>query len=259
MMKNLLLSSFIFLFLSCSKQQPAPPIDSNKKALAEATIANDDSTLNLKDKAQFENIQIKASEPIAMASSNNVAVPILLEERYEDKGFPDHSFVNISIVLENESKAKLLFHQTMVIKHIQVFEPQVESVVTRDNFYPPDESDSIYNRTWPREFEGLIFFEACRFQNKKCDYQRLYCYDLKNDRLRQLSPENADVMEYRFFKGTSRVLITYSLDNNQDGVFGELEDQNISLVDFRSTTSQATLLLPLDSLKEFKREYSTAN
>lgn len=259
MMKLLMSLLSLLLLFGCAQKDPSPKPPAEKVALAEAVNSNNDSTLALKDKAKFENIQFQMSEAILLGSSNNIAIPVLLEERYVGKGFPDHSYVNIAVILDQQPQAKLLFHETMIIRRIQVYEPKVDRVLTQDQFYQEDESDSIYKHIWARQFEGLLFFEACRFQNKKCDYQRLYCYDLKNDHMRQLSPENVSVVEYRFFKGTSRVIITCSMDSNQDGIFEENEDQNMSIVDFRSESSQATLLLPLDSLKQFKREYSIAN
>jgi hypothetical protein len=245
-------------FLGCAKekQQPSKPIDPKRKQLAEAVATNPDSSLDLKEKARLENLRIEIGEAISFPCTKNIAIPLLLEENFIDKELYQ-SFFNIAILRPGEELADLLFDESVFVENIETYGAQTEGMSTWSNFQTygiehfKEEAEN-YEWKWPAEFEGLIFFELYRFKGKERDYKRLLCYDLKNDALRQLSPENAHVVNHRFFKGSSQVLITSRLDSDHNGKFENLDDQNISLVDFRRPEVPSSLLLPLDSLRKFK-------
>jgi hypothetical protein len=51
------------------------------------------------------------------------------------------------------------------------------------------------------------------------DLKSLYIYSLKEDRLRIISGERADVAQYEFISGSKDILVRLGVDYNEDGKF----------------------------------------
>ena len=242
---NILCFAFI---LGCQNQSNNRLND--RKGLNEAVLNNPDSSLNESGRYYYENTKIQFGEPISFNSTANIAIPIILEQKYVDKGMPKHSYFNIAIIDKDNQVKKLLFQSSVVIDNILTFERQ-------------NDFDDIYNyyedyQDFSEDYNSLIFFDLWKFKDRKKDYKRLFVYNLKTDELRQLSPENSNVTGWNIFNNQSRMLIHYQFDSDKNGIFDKKDDENMLFVNPNDSTEYDELF-DLEVLKKIKTQVAKEN
>ncbi len=247
-MKIILLGLIICIFYGCKDKKDQNL--KNREGLNEAYKNNSDSTLSESSKYYYENTKIEFGQPIAFKSTNNIAIPIILEQKYVDKGMPKHSYFNIAIVNTSNVVTKLLFEHSVIIDNVLTFERQTDF----DDVYYYDDDQ----RTFSKEYNSLIFFELWKYENRKKDNKRLFVYDLENDKLNQLSPEHCNVTNWNIFDNQSKILIHYQFDSNNNGVFDERDDENMVMVNLKDTIKSKELF-DLEKLKKIKLKVAKKN
>lgn len=177
--------------------------------------------LNDLEKKRFENLNISEGKPIAFRSCNAIAIPLVPEERYQDKGERIPSYFNIAVLGADASRASLVFDKPVYIDHICIFEYGIAEDGKQRYHKDEDEGYSTH-------FNSLIFMELYNYTDFKKGKRKLLVYDLKNDKLTQLSPDSADLQKWYVFNGSSRILMYCNFGTE------DTPDENILFSDFRS-------------------------
>lgn len=233
--------SFIIFFILLFFANCNNPVTINqqRKELEEAVKKNGDTTLSEDARYYFENLKVEFSTPISFSTAENIAIPILLKESYVDKGVSDYSYYNIAIVDKSNQVKRFLFDNSVIIQKVKIFQEKTirDGINSRegdydDGYYEEEtrQNEKIEKQWTEEHFENLIFFTAAVYQNRSAGNQRLYVYDLKNDILRPLSPENAHVKNWNYFKGKDEIIIYFQYDDNNDKVYNLKDDENLLLV-----------------------------
>ena len=221
-----------------------------KERLIEAYKNNSDSTLSESNKYYIENTKIEFGQPISFKSTKNIAIPIILEQKYVDKGMPYNSYFNIAIIDTSNSVKKMLFEYSVIIDNILTFEKQTD--YDGEYYYEDDE------RIFSKEYNSLIFFDLWKYNNRKKDYKRFCVYDLENDKLKQLSPDSCNVTSWNIFDNQSKILIHFQFDSDKNGKFDNNDDENMILVNPRKDINSKELF-DLQKLKKIKLQVADEN
>ena len=195
--------------------------DTRQTALEKKAAGNEDSTLNNLEKKRFENLNISEGKPIAFSSCNAIAIPLELEERYVEKGERIPSYFNSAVLGADASRSSLVFDKPEYIDRICIFEYNIAEDGKQRYYIAEDEGYSTH-------FNSLIFMELYNYTDFKKGKRKLMVYDLKNDKLTQLSPDSADLQKWYVFNGSSRILMYCNFGTEYD------PDENILFGDFRS-------------------------
>jgi len=248
----LILTSLLFFLCSCYEKPEEKP-DKSRQELEDAVNKNKDS-IDRNTKYYIENTRISFGTPICLKSTENMAIPIILDEIYMDKEMNQYSYFNIAVVDSTNYMKKLLFDESVVIEDIKVFEDRKEYVY---NEYSEEYSDGD-ERQYSGHYNSQVFFYIYKFKNRKTDYRRLFVYNLKTDKLTQLSPEKGNVQSWKAFNNHSKVLIYYKFDGNKDGKYDEKDDENLIMVDPNDFKKTAPLF-DLVKLKDIKYKVAREN
>ncbi|MCD4794881.1 MAG: hypothetical protein K8R54_16725 [Bacteroidales bacterium] len=247
-MRKLIIVIIVINIFSCNNQENKNL--NNREELIEAVNENTDPSLTESSKYYLENTKIEFDDPIAFKSTKNIAILVILEQKYIDKGIPNNSYFNIAIIDTSYTVVKLLFEESVIIDNVFTLEKQLEF----DDYYYLEEDQKKYSK----EYNSLIFFDLWHYKNRKKDYKRFFVYDLKNDNLKQLSPDNCNVISYNIFDNESKILIHYNFDSNKNGKFDEKDDENMVLLNpFKDIITKE--LFDLDRLKKIKLNVATEN
>lgn len=231
---SIIIFTALVVFTNCNNPIT---INNERKSLEEAVKKNGDTTLSEDARYYFENLKVEFATPISFSTAENIAIPILLKQSYVDKGVSDYSYYNIAIVDERNQVKKLLFDNSVVIKNMKSFQEKTirnidsENGRNYDDYGEGTNQDEKVEKNWAAEhFTNLIFFQAAIYKNRKEQNSRLYVYDLKNDVLRPLSPEKANVNSWDYFKGKDEIMIYFQFDDNDDKTYNSKDDENLLLV-----------------------------
>lgn len=240
----------VFLSLLACQNQSDNRLN-DKHGLDKAVLVNPDSSLTESGKFYYENTKIQFGKPISFESTENIAIPIILEQKYVDKGMPKHSYFNIAVIDTSNQVQKLLFKETVVIDNIQTFENQ-------NNYNEIYDYDEDYRRDFSDDYNALIFFDLWKYKERKRGYKRFYVYNLEKDELRQLSLENTNVTDWHLFNNQSKILIKYQFDSDNNGFFDKKDDENMILVN-PNDPIQYDELFDLEVLKKIKIQVAKEN
>lgn len=247
-MKKIIIGLLIVSLFSCKYEQNKQLND--KKALIDAVGDNKDSSLSKQSKYYLENTKIEFDDPIAFKSTRNIAVPVILEQKYVDKLMPNNSYFNIAIIDTSNTVVKLLFEESVIIDNVFTLEEKFEFTGT----YYEEEDKKKYSE----DYNSLIFFDLWYYKNRNRDYKRFCVYDLKNDVLNQLSPDNCNVISYNIFENEPKIFIHYNFDSNKNGKFDKTDDENMVLVN-PLIGLQSPGLFDLEKLKKIKLNVAVEN
>lgn len=216
----------------------------DKQNLNRAIEANPDSTLSKDGKYFYENSRIIFGEELSVASSARSIVPVSLDEKYVETSYmrgkkENYTSFNIAVIDSSHQFEKYLFDESVVIENISTYKQ------TLVNHLGSSKKDSLHGGNIA-PYTSLLFFNVWKFKNKKRDYKRLYIYDLKKDVLRQLSPDEAAVLYWRYYKNRHQLMIYCLFDSDQNGEIDQEDDQNIVIVDLRKVVKPAFLFTPQD-------------
>lgn len=232
--------AFLLLILACKGKEQPVTTASQKSALEKQAENNKDSTLNAVEKKRFENLNISEGEPIAFRSCDAIAIPLELEERYVEKGERIPSYFNIAVLRPGTSGASLVFEKPVYIEQIRVFEYSISE--DGEELYHSEE-DQHYSA----HFNSLLFLDVYNYVNFEKGKRKLLVYDLKNDKLTQLSPDSADLQKWYIFNGSSRILMYCDYGTR------EQPDENLTFADFRNFRTPVPAL-EKQRLLQMKRE-----
>ncbi len=239
-MKKKLLILLLPLFIGCGH-------DTNKnnsieeKNLVRDVSNNKDTSMSFRDKIKFENIDVGYSEPIAFASTNNIAIPLMLREKYIEKSETENHFYNIIVFSPSDSIGKLVFQESSIITKITTFE---KSIVVNDyKHYYYEENNKLFSEI----FNSLLFIEK-----KVNEFNVLYVYDLNHDILKQLSPYNYNLVSWYPLNGKTLIIMNCQLDDNNNGYFDKKDNERIFTIDFKNGVSSIEKKINISALKEIK-------
>lgn len=233
------------IFLGCNQ--------GDREGLDRAVANNTDSTLSKETKYYLENTKIEFGSPITFDSIDNILIPIIFDQKYTDKRMPKQSFFNIALIDSTDRVKKLLFEESVVIEGIKTL-----TYTSSGKFYEAREyvEKNISNFAYVDNY--LLLLNVWKYKDRKKDYRRLFVYDVKNDRLQQLSPEDGNVTDFHIFDKQSKILITYQFDSDKNDIFNEKDDENMVIVDPKSKPVHQPLF-DLDKLKEIKMQVAEEN
>ncbi len=243
--KKLLLILLLPIFVRCNneKKNDSP---SGMQKLYDAVKKNTDTTLTVDDKQIIENIKVGFDDPIAFTSTNNTAIPLILNQKFVDKGILENRYYNIIVISPYDTAGIMVFDTSGVIRKIKTFEKRIEINMDND-YYENDE------RIYSKDFNSLIFIEKQEFGTKGKGNFVLYVYDLKNKQLKQLSPSGFNLVKWFPLDGKSSIIMTCQCDDNIDGKYDGKDDERIFLADVRKGSSSLEKKIDLLKLKKIKK------
>jgi hypothetical protein len=233
------------LFIGCgndTKKETA----SEKKKLYEAVSNNKDTSLTVQDKIKIENINVGFDVPITFASTNNIAIPLILNEKYFDKGMQINEFYDILVISPTDSFGKLVFKEPGIIKKITTFDKRVMIDIEDGNY--EDEK-----KPFSKDFNSLLFIEKQSSSKNNKGNIVLFVYDLSQNLLKKLSPDNYNLVKWYPLDGRSTIIMTCQFDDNNDGKYNSMDDERIFVADFKKGSSAVEKKIDINKLKELKR------
>lgn len=248
-MRFTVLAIVLLFAVSCTNQKKKNL--TNREGLNQAFSLNEDTSLTESGKYFFENTKIEFGNPISFNSTQNIAIPIILEQKYVDKGIPRRSYFNIAIVDTSNTIKKMLFEESVIIDNLLTLEKQTDF----QNLYNYDDEEF---RVYSERYNSLIFFDLWMYKNRKRDYNRFFVYNLEKDELHQLSPDNCNVTGWNIFDNQSKIMIQYQFDSDQNGKFEKTDDENMIIIDPNSP-QKSTGLFDLEKLKKIKLQVAKDN
>lgn len=240
-----LLAIICLCLLSCTQfsVEEVKPLTASEK-LAKAVAENKDS-LALLEKIKIENTTVGFDMPIAFASTKNIAIPLLFDQDV-DKGVSETTYYNLLVISPGDSLGRLVFAQSDVIESITTFEKR-KQIDVEDFYYDEDE------RMFSDDFNSMLFLVMRKATGEYKPYKVLYAYNLANEQLSQLSPDNYNLESWYPIDGTSTLVINCQSDDNRDNRFDIKDDSKIFLADFKKGASSIEMKVDTYKLKEIKK------
>lgn len=247
-------SILFFIIIGCSTNEQK---DSKEDNLDEMAQRNNDSSLTIEEKYEFENLQIRFDRPIKFASTKNIAIPIIYEEIERDKMDYERTHFNVAVLSDTGSTPLLIFNDPVEISHIETIERRLLTRLETydyndDYYYNEDDEDEVVNLLDINPvFESLIFITVKRYCNPEYDCKVLYIYDLKNLKLYQLNDDQSDFISWTSINDDSKIMVKYHIDNNHDNKLDDKDDENFMIYDLNSH-SVSPPVFDIDALRLMK-------
>lgn len=225
--KMLFLSLVLAFFSACN---PSADEKSKGELSIKKTNVSDNKNLVIEED---DSDMLPFGRPIAFASTNNIAVPIILLVKSQEKDESDTCYMNIAVMNDGNSQARMVFDQPQIIKSITTFEKRVEK-----GQYEFDEDEEKSVAITPKTISSLLFID--QVSCAECDgaLQKLFVYNLKYNVLKQLSPDSLSVSSWFMLKENGKVVMKCIADNNKDGEFSEDEEEVVFVSDFNKPNSK---------------------
>lgn len=236
----LFLSLVLAFFSACN---PAGDVKSKTELSSKKTNASDNKDVIIEED---DSDMLPFGRPIAFASTNNIAIPIILLVRPQEKNESETYYMNIAVMNDENSEARKVFDQSQIIKSITTFEKRVEK---EDYEFDNEEEKSVAGT--PKTINSLLFID--QVSCAECDgaFQKLYVYNLRVNVLKQLSPDGFSVSSWYMLKENGKVVMKCIADNNKDGEFSEDEEEVMFVSDFNKPDSKPIRMgVDVDKLKK---------
>jgi hypothetical protein len=225
-MKRMLLIICLPLLIAC-KREPGQGAVTENREQNKSVAGNQDSTLTIEERIKKENIRIEFDRPIAFASTNNIAIPLIFGQKYLDKGLVENEYYNILVLTPEKPEGELVFEKSSLIRKIVTLETRAEIDVGNDYY---DSEEKVYSK----EFNSLLFIEKVSPDSVNGGEVLLYVYDLQQMKLFQLSPDHYDLVSWYPVDGKSTVIVSCMTDNYRDGHYDWRDDVKIFMTDIKS-------------------------
>ena len=230
-------NSYLFLFLSffCACQTPAPSPSAPVKYESDTT-----STVHTEQKVAFE-----FSNVVDIDSMEWLGYPIGVERgqsressEYSLSGYSKNSddnntFHNILFYNTKTKESHLLDTAKMVIHQF-----------------------ATENKRWGKIANRFVFYQITRFDTNKdgilnhLDPEYLFVSDKSGKNLRQITPNDASVLNWYFPRQSDFMLIRVRKDSNRDGIFDfQTDNESLLRVDFTPEPTMAYEVFP-NALKQ---------
>jgi hypothetical protein len=256
-MKYLLFSAFLCILISCNNHPDSNNQTSNtdyeEDELEIAVANNSDTTLNEADKYKWENTKIEFGTPIVLRSTENVAIPIILENTYRGKMADEYNYFNIAIIDGSNQFKKFLFDESVVIQTMSTLESEMQEF--GEYYYDGDDAEAEV----PELYKSLILMRVSKYVDGEISSaERLFVYNLEEDMLTQLTPDAYDVRSWRVYRDVSKIIIRVAPDTNKNNEFDNNDRENIIIVDPNKPETKHPLF-NLDELAKIKLQVLEEN
>jgi uncharacterized protein YdbL (DUF1318 family) len=246
----------LFIFIGCQ---------SDEVSELEKLVENNNSNETQTNKTLIENLRISYNETIEPENSNVAVIPIILEEKYREKGISNYNYSNI------------LFHNANTGENNFLFQDSIDFISTIRYFTPPSkdkneeevyESDIHHYGTFGNQAYGHLFYIIKPWKTKKelkeingdkdFSYRKLksgwtetgpstlYMSDFDGKNLVALSPSNGRVIDWIILRKTNFILAKVLMDSNNDQKFNKKDDIKLIRIDL----TKPSIGQPILSLEE---------
>lgn len=212
---------FITLFVACN---PNDIVKNKGELKTKNNIVNDEIDSN-----EIESDNLIFDQPIAFASTNNIAIPLILLVKPQEKYDSDTYYMNIAVINDGSSEAKMVFNQSQIIESIRTFEKRIDGSV--------EEYDDNHATSATKTVNSLLFIEQVNCAECDGAHKKLFVYNLKSNVLKQLSPEDFSVSNWHIIKENAKVVMNCIVDANKDGEYTEDEEEVVFVCDFLKANS----------------------
>lgn len=241
------------LFFSCDQTVS----NQNRHELDQIVIKNRDTTLTEKENYYLENTKVYFGEPLTFDNTSTIFLPILVGEKYVDKELPYHQYLNIAVIDKEGNIEKLLFEESVLIDKITYF--NTNKTINEDGEDEYRSSSKLENNQKLKgtEWESYLFLEVYHYNKRKKGYKKLYVYDMINKQLHLISPMNSFVEKWNLLPKQNKICISFKIDSNSDGKFDEKDDENITLIHPKDSSSLE--IFDVNQLKKMKLNLAKSN
>ena len=242
-MKYLPLVILLF-FYSCNN---------DKKSELEQLVESNGTDSSKTDKYLIENLRIDYSKVIQPKGGENVIIPIVLEERYYEKGLSSYDYSNLIFYNHKNSTNNFLFNDSVdIIKKINYFTKGRDE--EDDNAYQYDHSFELkgnYNKVvydylfleiapWKtkkelkEEKKDLGSYKKMRVSYEEMGSKSLSIINLKGDSLIHITPPNTRLINWEILENSSILMAKVMYDSNGDKLFNKKDEIRLLRVDIQT-------------------------
>lgn len=205
-MKNFLLFFIFFFLFSCEKKEQVFEKSSNQKTVT-----------------KLEDLNIQTNNSIEIDSTGILAFPLSIGETIERssiessfKSEKESSFWNIIFYNTNTGEKHILGNQKMLISNYE----------TNYNY---DSSNKAVNQM-NTSSKNFIFYNIITDDydgNKKLNFEDptyLFLTDKEGKNLKQISPKNLNVINWKIIPKTKKIIFNAQIDSNKNKKFDEADE-----------------------------------
>lgn len=246
-----LLISMIIIF-SCNEEKIIK--EKKNKDIHEIVSENKDTSLTVKDKYLVENLRINYEDHIENENSNFLIIPIILEEKYYDKGIPDYDYSNLLFYNPYTNETNLLINDSIdIISGFNIYQ-KPNKIKTDD--YDYDYYHSTVRYANKGEFaKKYVFIEIIPWKTKKelktlmgngksyetmkkaysasCQ-KNLYLTDLNGKNLIQVTPAKTRIINWKIVKKSHFIIAELLEDSNNDNKFDSKDKHVLFKIDLKN-------------------------
>lgn len=240
-MKYLFFLSILFL-TACSSRNNLDELNQQ--------VAQNNSDSTQMQKILIENLRITYKEPVEPKNYPITIIPIILEEKYYEKGISNYNYSNILFYNHTTQENNFLLKDSIdIITSMKYFEkPPLKKAEINEYSEQPLRygtfGEEAYKhvfyeiKPWKtkKELEEITNNQSYSYSKLKRGYEEtgpsvLYISDFKGNQLTPLTPADARLISWRILYNSNIILAEILLDSNKDKIYNQKDNKQLLRID----------------------------